>query len=267
MLTVCYRLRIQWEPITCTVPMLFCKISDTGVELNKRTHQVYNVEPSVESDRISKQQIARRDLLLPGQPKVERLNTVWVRLLMIHMCFCGTVLVLGSAFPAAARLLAVAVSPISKIVFRLYPTYRSQFAGQLGKGFYEAVIGETFFVAFATLFMYQTIYIARYWRCPWRFNEFYMEQLGVRRSVVSAIVTAAIAGPIAILLGAVLYHWFGFSESEPVAHIVEPYQLALWSFMTPNAALIFVLAVSMAVSSTAAAIRRLFRCVVESGHC
>jgi hypothetical protein len=36
--------------------------------------------------------------------------------------------------------------------------------------------------------------------------------------------------------------------------------------MMPNAALAFVLAVSMAVSSTAAAIRRLFLCVVESGH-
>jgi hypothetical protein len=188
-----------------------------------------------------------------------------MQLLKLHLWFCGAILGLGTLSPAAARLLAAAVSPISKIVFSIYPTYHLQLTGPLGRDFYQVVIGETFFMAVVIWLLYQTVYIARYWRCPWRFNEFYMEQLGVRRNVVSAAITAAIATPIAVLFGAILCHWFGSTASEPGEALVKPFQLALWCVMMPPMALTLVLAISMALSAAAAAIRRLFLCGVESG--
>jgi hypothetical protein len=217
-----------------------------------------NVETSLENDRIAKQRIARRDLLLPSQPKVARLNALVMQLLKLQLWFCCAVLVLGSVFPTGARLLAAAVSPISRIVFLIYPTYPLQHGGPLGASFYQSVIGETFFMAFAIFCAYQTVYIGRYWRCPWRFNEFYMEQLGVRRSVLSAVVTGAITTAVAVLFGAILCHWYGFTDLKSSAATGEPYQLALWCYMMPAAVLAFVLAASLAVSSAAAAVRRLF---------
>jgi hypothetical protein len=217
-----------------------------------------HMETKLESDRIEKQRIARRDLLLPGQPKVERLNALVMQVLKLQLWFCGAVVVLGSVFPAGARLLAAAVSPISRIVFLIYQSYPLQDGGPLGASFYQSVIGENFFVAFVLLCAYQTVYIARYWRRPWRFNEFYMEQLGVRRSVLSAVVTGAIATAAAILFGAILCYWYGFNDVEPSAVAGEPYQLAIWCYMMPAAALAFVLALSLALSSAVAAVRRLF---------
>jgi hypothetical protein len=216
-----------------------------------------NIETSVENDRIGKQRIARHDLLLPSQPKVTRLNTFVMQLLKLQLWFSGAVLVLGSVFPTGARLLAAAVSPIARIVFSIYPTYPLH-DGPLGTGFYQSVIGENFFVAFVILCAYQTVYIARYWRTPWRFNEFYMEQLGVRHSVLSAVVTGTIATLVAVLFGAMLCHWYGFTDFESSAATGEPYQLALWCYMMPAAAFAFVLALSLALSSVVAAVRRLF---------
>jgi hypothetical protein len=216
-----------------------------------------NVETSVENDRILKQRIARRDLLLPSEPKVTRLNTFVMQLLKLQLWFCGAVLVLGSVFPTGAHLLAAAVSPIARIVFVIYPTYPLQ-DGPLGTNFYQSVIGENFFVAFVILCAYQTVYIARYWRSPWRFNEFYMEQLGVRRSVLSAVITGAIATAVAVLLGAMLCHWYGFTDFESSAAAGEAYQLALWCYMMPAVAFAFVLALSLALSSAVAAVRRMF---------
>lgn len=226
---------------------------------------MHNVETSGENDRIGKQRISRRDLLLPSQPKVTRLDALVTQLLKLQLWFCGAVLVLGSVSPTGARLLAAAVSPIAGIVFLIYPTYPLQ-DGPLGASFYQSVIGENFFMAFIILCTYQTVYIARYWKCPWRFNEFYMEQLGVRRSVLSAVVTGAITTAVAVLFGAILCHWYGLTDFESSAVTGKPYQLALWCYMMPAAALAFVLAFSLAVSSAAAAIRRLFLCGAESGH-
>ena len=162
--------------------------------------------------------------------------------------------------------MAAAVSPISQIVFWIYPTYPVPQGGPLGASFYRSVIGENFFMAFAIFCVYQAVYIGRYWMCPWRFNEFYMEQLGVRRSVLSAVVTGVITTALATLFGAILYHWYGFTDLDNGATPGEPYQLALWCYMMPAVALAFVLAVSLAVSSAAAAIRRVLLCGVESGH-
>lgn len=218
---------------------------------------MHNVKASGENERIGKQRVARRDLMLPSQPKVTRLNALVMQLLKLQLWFCAAVLVLGSIFPPGARLLAAAVSPIARIVFLIYPTYPLQ-DGPLEASFYESVIGENFFMAFVIFCGYQTVYIARYWRCPWRFNEFYMEQLGVRRSVLSAVVIGAITTAVAVLFGAILCHWYGFTDFESSTLTGKPYQLALWCYMMPAAALAFVLAFSLAVSSAAAALRRLF---------
>jgi hypothetical protein len=226
---------------------------------------VSNVETSNENDRIGKQLVARRDLLLPIQPKVTRLNALVMQIFKLQLWFCGAVLVLGSVFPTGARLLAAAVSPIAQIVFLIYPSYPLR-DGPLGSSFCQSVIGESFFVVFVILCLYQTVYIARYWRCPWRFNEFYMEQLGVRRSVLSAVVTGGITTAVAVLIGAILCHWYGFTDFESSTAMIKPYQLALWCYMMLAAALTFVLTFSLAVSSAAAAIRRLFLYGVESGR-
>jgi hypothetical protein len=104
-----------------------------------------HMETKLESNRIEKQRIARRDLLLPSQPTVERLNALVMQLLKLQLWFCGAVVVLGSVFPGGARLLAAAVSPISRTVFLIYQSYPLRDGGPLGASFYQSVIGENFF--------------------------------------------------------------------------------------------------------------------------
>jgi hypothetical protein len=217
-----------------------------------------HIETSTESARITLQQRARRDLLSPSQPWIVRLNDLSMLVLKLQLCFCGAVLVLGSLWPSGARMLAVVVSPIARLVFLVHGHYKIAMDGPLGRDFNLAVTGETFFVTLLLFVSYQAVYLGRYWKCPWRFNEFYMEQLGVRRNGVSAAITALIAIPIAVLLGAVLGQWLGIGVAERPVTVVKPYQLALWCWLMPAAALSLVLALPLSVSSVMAALRRLF---------
>lgn len=215
-----------------------------------------DTEIDTDEIRIKKQRVAKRDLLLPNIPQLDNLNTIFVNIIKFHIFFCLLILILAMISPMAAKFIAMIVSPIAKIALFLNPN-QGHFTGEFGDEFYLSLTWEAFLVGFLTFSFYQIMLIGRYWRYPWRFNEYYLEQLGFKRTVISAFLTAVISSMVAALMGAILLHWCYFQFQDQTYISLKPFQLILWCYFVPAASLVFSLMISLAISSILATVRRL----------
>jgi hypothetical protein len=211
-------------------------------------------------DRISRQRIERRDLLLPEQPTLSHIYRWHLNLVKAHVIYCITVLITGYIFPQVAIFLAKIVMPISNIVSFVYPNYflNQHFTGVFNPEFYRSISGEAFFLATITAIIYSVVYVGRYWRFPWRFCDYVQEQLGVRKSATSALITTITSGFFSFLFGFPLYVWLGLFDSETMSGAIKVHQLMLWSILMPGASLCSVFVILLTVSGVLSIGRRLF---------
>jgi hypothetical protein len=193
--------------------------------------------------RIAEQRKARRDLTLGAQPLLEKIMSTLIKVLQLHLCFVFAWMLLGSVYAPAARLLAKCVSPLAEIAFFFYRMYSvpDHFRGTLGHDFYRSIVGETFFVGIIVGILFAVVYFGRYWRKPWRFSQFFLEQLGTRASWSAILFSLLLTTPFCLMFGLGVLAWYGVLDSEPSQEAVALHQLGLWSIFSAGSIFAFLL--------------------------
>lgn len=201
----------------------------------------------------------KRDLTLKVVPFLDNVEKLVDWLLRLHVSLILASLLGISISKSFVSFIIVSLSPISDIVFYIYPQYTvdQHFHGNLGAAFYRAVVGETFFVAGCTGLLYAVLYFGRYWDRPWRFSEFWIEQVGAKNNLSSSFNMILIICPIFLIISAVVVVWFGidvsFFNTKPDSNIgltnIKLHAFSLWSILTSVTVLFSIFLLLLLISS------------------